>query len=49
MIKCENPFLLIKCAKDSHILSPKNNSVFAYVHVVGINLTNCLDVKLKKF
>ena len=31
LIKCENP-------KDSHILSTKNNSVFAYV--VGIYLTS---------
>ena len=32
LIKCENPcyFVLIKCenAKDSHIFSTKNNSVF---------------------
>ena len=37
-------------AKDSHILSTKNNSVFAYV--VGISLTSLGlndDVKLTKF
>ena len=39
-------FLLIKCenlcnAKDSHILSTKNNRVFAYA--VGIYLTSSLN------
>ena len=42
--KCENPlqrilsFFSTKNAKDSHILSTKNDSVFAYV--VGIYLTS---------
>ena len=41
--------ILFTNAKDFHILSTKNNSVFAYV--VGIYLTSCLndDVKLTKF
>ena len=48
LIKCENPLHCI--AKDSHIFSTKNSSVFA--HVVGIYLTSCGlndDVKLTKF
>ena len=51
LIKCKNPLPCkgFSMAKDSHILSTNNNSVFAYV--VSIYLTSCLndDVKLKKF